>query len=395
MKIAIAGAGYVGFSLGVMLSQYHEVVMYDINWERVKLINEKRSPIIDKDIQIYLREKKLNIRATTNPIDAFSNAKYVIVATSADFEPVLGRFDTSSIEDVVSKVLSINPEALIVIKSTIPIGYTTQLREKFNVDNIIFSPEFIREGSALYDNLYPSRIIVGEKSKRALEFAELIRDATEKKNVPIFLTNSEEAEAIKLFANAYLAMRVAFFNELDTFAFENGLDAQEIIKGVCLDPRIGDQYNNPSFGYGGYCLPKDTKQLQVHFINSKVPNPLISAVIESNEKRKEYIAKKILEKNPKVVGIHRLTSKLNGDNFRKSAMMDIVKVLLAHGIKVIAYEPLIDIDKQRKIFIEGVEFVQNLGEFKKRSEIIIANRISEELHDVLDKVFSRDIFHRD
>lgn len=395
MKIAIAGAGYVGFSLGVMLSQYHEVVMYDINRERVKLINEKRSPIIDKDIQIYLREKKLNIRATTNPIDAFSNASYVIVATSADFDPVLGRFDTSSIEDVVSKVLSINPKALIVIKSTIPIGYTRQLREKFNVDNIIFSPEFIREGSALYDNLYPSRIIVGEKSERALDFAELIRDATEKKNVPIFLTNSEEAEAIKLFANAYLAMRVAFFNELDTFAFENGLDVQEIIKGVCLDPRIGDQYNNPSFGYGGYCLPKDTRQLQVHFLNSQVPNSLISAIIESNEKRKEYIARKILERNPKVVGIHRLTSKLNGDNFRKSAVMDIVKVLLAHGIKVIAYEPLIDIDEQRKIFVEGVEFVQNLGEFKKRSEIIIANRISEELHDVLDKVFSRDIFHRD
>ena len=395
MKIAIAGAGYVGFSLGVMLSQYHEIVMYDINQERVRLINEKRSPIIDKDIQIYLREKKLNIRATTEPKDAFLNAKYVIIATSADFDPTIGRFNTSSIEDVIAKTLSINPRALMVIKSTIPVGYTKELRVKFNTDNIIFSPEFLREGNALYDNLYPSRIIVGEKSDRAMEFAELIRDATEKKNVPIFLTNPEEAEAIKLFANAYLAMRVAYFNELDTFAFENGLDAQEIIKGICLDPRIGDQYNNPSFGYGGYCLPKDTKQLQVHFTNSKVPGSLISAIIESNQKRKEYIAQKILEKNPKVVGIHRLTSKLNGDNFRKSAVMDIIKDLLAHGIKVIAYEPLIDIDEQKKISIEGVEFVQNLGEFKKRSEIIIANRISEELYDVLDKVFSRDIFHRD
>jgi len=395
VKIAIAGAGYVGFSLGVMLSQYHEIVMYDINQERVRLINEKRSPIIDKDIQIYLREKKLNIRATTDPKEAFTNAKYIIVATSADFDPTVGRFDTSSIEDVISKALSINTNALIVIKSTIPIGYTKGLRKKFDTNNIIFSPEFLREGSALYDNLYPSRIVVGEKSDRAMKFAELIKDATEKKNVPIFLTNSEEAEAIKLFANAYLAMRVAFFNELDTFAFENELDAQEIIKGICLDPRIGEQYNNPSFGYGGYCLPKDTKQLHMHFVDSKVPSSLVSAIIESNQKRKEYIVKKILEKNPKVVGIHRLTSKLNGDNFRKSAVMDVVKSLISHGIKVIAYEPLIDSSEQKKISMEGVEFVQNLSEFKEKSELIVANRISEELYDVLDKVFTRDIFHRD
>lgn len=395
MKIAIAGAGYVGFSIGVMLSQYYEVVIYDIDSERVHLINEKRSPIIDKDIQIFLREKKLNIRATLDPAEAFSGATYVIIATSADFNPSIGSFETTSIEEVASKVININTSALIIIKSTVPIGFTRQLKNKLGFDGIIFSPEFLREGHALHDNLYPSRIIVGEKSERAMKFAELMRRATERKNVPIFLTNSEEAEAIKLFANAYLAMRVAFFNELDSFALENGLDVQEIIKGVCSDPRIGEQYNNPSFGYGGYCLPKDTQQLNVQFMRSGVPNVLISAIIESNVRRKEYIAKKILERNPGVVGIYRLTSKINGDNFRRAAVMDILKFLRSKGVRIIVYEPLLNNNDRCKLEAEGVKVASSLDVFKNEAEIIIANRTSEELYDVLDKVFTRDLFHRD
>lgn len=395
MKVAIAGAGYVGFSLGVMLSQYHEVVMYDIDRERVKLINERRSPIVDRDIQIFLREKKLNIRATDDPRLAFAGAAYITIATPADFSHELGRFDTSAIEEVAELAVENNPEALIVIKSTVPVGFTRWLKEKLGHENIIFSPEFLREGSALHDNLHPWRIIVGEKSERAMKFAELVRDATEKKNVPIFLTNPEEAEAIKLFANAYLAMRVAFFNELDTFALETGLDVQDIIRGICSDPRIGDQYNNPSFGYGGYCLPKDTKQLKEQFDSAGVPTELMSAIINSNEMRKTYIVRKVLETNPGVVGVYRLTSKLNGDNFRKSAVIDIAKQLRQRNVKVIVYEPLLSDSEIERLRGEGIEPISNLSEFKKLSELIVANRISDELSDVLDKVFTRDLFHRD
>lgn len=395
MKIAIAGAGYVGFSLGVMLSQYHEVVMYDIDRERVGLINEKRSPIIDRDIQIFLREKKLNIVATCDPGQAFRGATYVVIATPADFDPLLRSFDTSAIEEVAELAVKINPEALIVIKSTVPIGFTRKLREKLKHENIIFSPEFLREGSALHDNLHPWRIIVGEKSERAMKFAELIREATEKKNVPIFLTNPEEAEAIKLLANAYLAMRVAFFNELDTFALVRGLDVQDIIRGVCSDPRIGEQYNNPSFGYGGYCLPKDTKQLNEEFRAAQVPSVLIAAITDSNEARKLFITQKILDKHPDTVGIYRLTSKLNGDNFRKSAVMDIAKKLVQRGVKVLVYEPLLSDAEAEKLRNEGIQPVSSLSEFKRASKLIVANRLSDDLYDVLDKVFSRDLFHRD